>query len=223
MALDLDSLNKNKKSVIKFSDKKDKTLAPFERPSSVAAYVNLGEFKENESKISEEVIKKSFLSLGPKKIPQSPTEKADKKWAKVESKTEKLMAIAEKKNAISAAETNTDDQYTGTDQVQSSDNPGISRVQTKRSASYFTFLCLPPRKVPRMILNQIKANAFKVENEWYSRLDSFEAIEIMQKDSNHLRKAISRLKEEGWFKVLEASSSGYRLLKIDPADFGLEA
>lgn len=222
MALDLDSLNKNKKSVIKFSDKKEKTLAPFERPSSVAAYVNLGEFEKSESKVSEDIIKKSFLPLGHKKIPESPTEKADKKWAKVESRTEKLMAKAEKKNAINIAETHTTDQYTGTDQVQDNDKTGTAHVQTKRSASYFTFLCLPSRKAPRMILNQVKANAFKVENEWYSRLDSFEAIEIIQKDSNHLRKAISRLKEEGWFKVLEASSSGYRLLKIDPSDFGLE-
>jgi hypothetical protein len=218
MALDLDSLNKNKKSVIKFSDKKEKTLAPFERPSSVMAYVNLDDLKETESKISEEVTKKSFLPLGPKKIPESPAEKAERKWAKVESKTGSLIAKAEKKNTKNIVE----EANPSTNQVQGDDSPGTARVQIKRTASYTTFLCLPSRKAPRMILNQIKANAFNVDSAWYSRLDSFEAIEIIQKDSNHLRKAISRLKEEGWFEVLEASSSGYRLLKIDPAVFGLE-
>lgn len=218
MALDLDSLNKNKKSVIKFSDKKEKTLAPFERPSSVMAYVNLDDLKETESKISEEVTKKSFLPLGPKKIPESPAEKAERKWAKVESKTGSLIAKAEKKNTKNIVE----EANPSTNQVQGDDRPSTAHVQIKRAASYITFLCLPSRKAPRMILNQIKANAFNVDSAWYSRLDSFEAIEIIQKDSNHLRKAISRLKEEGWFEVLEASSSGYRLLKIDPAVFGLE-
>jgi hypothetical protein len=222
MALDLDSLNKNKKSVIKFSDKKEKTLAPFERPSSVVAYVNLDDLKENEPKISEEVIKKSLLPIGPKKIPESPVEKAERKWAKIESKTGSLIAKAEKKNTQNVAREPNLKEIQGTSQVQTSDNQGTFRVQTRRVASYITLLCLPPRKAPRMILNQIKANAFKVESIWYSRLDSFEAIEIIQKDSNHLRKAISRLKEEGWFEVVEASSSGYRLLKIDPVVYGLE-
>lgn len=218
MALDLDSLNKNKKSVIKFSDKKEKTLAPFERPSSVMVHVNHADLKEAESKISEEAIRKPFLPLGPEKIPESSAEKAERKWAKIESKTGSLIAKAEKKNTKSIiGEANP-----STRQVQGDDIPGTSRVQTKRTVSHTTFLCLPSRKAPRMILNQIKANAFNVDSAWYSRLDSFEAIEIIQKDSNHLRKAISRLKEEGWFEVLEASSSGYRLLKIDPAVFGLE-
>jgi hypothetical protein len=142
-------------------------------------------------------------------------ENSEKRWKKLEDRTDRHMARQEAK----AEKQNTNP---GTSQVQPNDNPGTARVQNKRTASYTTLQCLPMRLVPRKILDHIKANAFQSEGDWFSRVDSFEIQDSLQKDSNHLRKAISRLKDEGWFEVIEASSSGYRLLKIDPKNFGLE-
>lgn len=161
------------------------------------------------------------LSRGELKNPESLTVKAEKleksakKWGKLEERTDRHLARIKTK-AVQPTED------AGTTNVQGNDKTGTERVQNRRAPSYTTFLCLPPRMTPRMILNQIRANAFQIEKEWFSRIDSFEAIEKIQKDSNHLRKTVSRLKEEGWFQVLEASGAGYRLLKIDPKIFGLE-
>jgi hypothetical protein len=160
---------------------------------------------ESEEAREEEVFKAEDEAL----------EKSVKKWKKLEDRTDRHIARQETK--IQKKKENP-----GTSQVQPNDIPGTTRVQNKRSASYSTMQCLPLRLTPRKILDHIKSNAFKSEENWFSRIDSFEIQDSIQKDSNHLRKAISRLKDEGWFEVVEASSAGYRLLKIDPINFGLE-
>lgn len=142
-------------------------------------------------------------------------ENFEKKWKKLEDRTDRHIARQE-------AKTHKKNEILGTSQVQPNDSPGTARVRNRRDASYTTLQCLPLRLVPRKILDHIRANAFQNEGHWFSRIDSFEIQDIIQKDSNHLRKAISRLKDEGWFEVIEASSAGYRLLKIDPKNFGLE-
>jgi hypothetical protein len=118
MALNLDSLNTNKKSVIRFSEKKEKTLAPFERAGETTTELQKIENSfsvvscdskdkhEKEASIdnpqaSKEIKKHTLPLIGLKTKPPTPEEKAveaDKKWAKLETKTDRLIEKAEKKS-----------------------------------------------------------------------------------------------------------------------------
>jgi hypothetical protein len=131
---------------------------------------------------------------------------------RLEDKTDKMLKKSEQKEGSRAS----------TSHIQPVHKPYTRHIQSRRDVSYLTFQCLPPSKAPFQVLTLVKSNAFSESGHWYSKLDSYKAIEAIGTDSHHLRMTVMRLKKEGWFEVLESSGSGYRLLKIDPKIFGLE-
>jgi DNA-directed RNA polymerase specialized sigma54-like protein len=97
MALDLNSLNTNKKSVIRFSEKKERTLAPFERAKEETPELQKEESLDSSLTTNEEILQ----PIGTKTKPPTQEEKtkeADKKWEEIETKTDRLIEKAEKKS-----------------------------------------------------------------------------------------------------------------------------
>ena len=185
---------------------------------SLLSYEDLYQYEEGESFIdnslvSEEIIKNGLSLPKEKTKPLTILEKAevaDKKWAKVESKTEKLLIRAEKNNAKSIAEAYVDH------------SPDIAEAYVKRSlikrrASYVEFLCM--KGIKKQILLSVKEKAFQENVEWLSILDTNDIEKRTGSKANIIRDAIYRMKEEGWFEIIHSSNSGSRILKIFPEHF----
>ena len=81
---------------------------------------------------------------------------------------------------------------------------------------------MPPRKLPRKILDHIKANAWAENGEWFSRIDSYELSLVAEINAHQIGNTVRQLKNEGFFEIIEHSTSGYRLLKINPIIFGIK-
>ena len=81
---------------------------------------------------------------------------------------------------------------------------------------------MPPRKLPRRILDHVKANAWTENGEWFSRIDSYELSLVAEINSHQIGNTVRQLKNEGFFEIVEHSTSGYRLLKINPIIFGIK-
>jgi hypothetical protein len=142
-------------------------------------------------------------------------EKEDARLEKIEAKTNKLLLKAEQINEpklpISYPSLTT----------QLPVNCQSTTTQNKRSVSFLTFQSMPSRKIPRQILNHVRQNAFMNEGAWYSKIDSYELAMATGKSPRDLQLAVKRLFEEGWFRIIETSTSGYRILKIKPEEYGL--
>lgn len=139
----------------------------------------------------------------------------EQKLIKIENKTEKLIARAKKANK-KAKPLNS---HTTT--TQKPLNYHSTTTQNKREVSYLTYQMMPSKKIPKQILNHVRKNAFKIQNEWYSKIDSFDLSDEIQKEPRELQLAVKRLHAEGWFLIIETSTSGYRRLKIQPETYGL--
>ena len=185
---------------------------------SLLSYDDLYQYEEGESFIdnslvSEEVIKNGFPMSAKKTKPLTVSEKAeaaDKKWAKVESKTEKLLVKAEKRNAKSIAEAYVE-------HSQDVAETYVKRSLIKRRASYIEFLCM--KGIKKQILLSVKEKAFQENGEWLSILDTDDIEKRTGSKANIIRDAIYRMKEEGWFEIIHSSYSGSRILKIFPEHF----
>ena len=148
--------------------------------------------------------------------PDSKIKKIDEKLEKIEKKTEKLL-IKAKEQANKKLPL---DYQSTTDQVPLAYQS--TTTQVKRDVSFLTYQMLSARKLPKKILNHVRKNAFKIENDqWYSKIDSFELSDETQKPPRDLQLAVKRLQAEGWFTIIESSTSGYRKLKIEPENYGL--
>lgn len=94
--------------------------------------------------------------------------------------------------------------------------------QTRYTASYFDYLSMPRKKLPKQILDYVKDKHFVFKGEDYSSMDTFELIELTKKSAHQLSNAVARLEERGWFKIVQSSSAGHRTLKIDKELFGIK-
>lgn len=179
-------------------------------------------FEDNESFIDLSNITPDIMKNGPsipyaEKMRLEKSEAADKKWAKIEAKTEKLL---EKASRIKEASLSTSS-------PEGDNKLAINNAEThhkaKRDASYYTYICLPPRKLPRKILDHVRANAFKgPDGNWFSKIDTFELKEVTKTNSHQASNTIRQLRDEGFYDVLDFSTAGYRLLKINPETYGLK-
>lgn len=149
------------------------------------------------------------------KKPISKLEKLDKQLRNVEIKTDKLL---EKAKNIEDRRSARNNQSTTT---QSPVKSHSAATQIRRSVSFLTFQSMPSRKTPKQILSHIRQNAFINEGNWFSKIDSYDLALAVGKPPRDLQLAVKRLCEEGWFQILETSTSGYRILKINPEEYGL--
>lgn len=167
--------------------------------------------------VENEPVKKGELTK-----PESKIERLDKQLEKVENRTSDLIA---KHVAKEEAKTKKNQQFS-IDSAQSTHklatNPPQTINKTKRAASFYAYVCMPPRKLPRKILDHVKANAWAENGEWFSRIDSYELSLVAEINAHQIGNTVRQLKNEGFFEVIEHSTSGYRLLKINPIIFGIK-
>lgn len=187
--------------------------------SSLLSMEDLNRFDDEESfldfsNVTDEIREHGPLpTVGEKTKPMTILEKAedaDKKWAKVESKTEKLLIKAEKRNAKNAAKA-----YVNHSQDVA--ETYVKRSLIKRRASYVEFLCM--KGIKKQILLSVQEKAFQENGEWLSILDTDDIEKRTGSKANIIRDAIYRMKEEGWFEIIHSSYSGSRILKIFPEHF----
>lgn len=170
-------------------------------------------------------------------VKPDPLEKADKKLEAIEKKTQALLDKAEqrvKRKEFGAKPTIvTDKSQLPTVKIDDSLSEKISDTihgpkttaplqQTGYTASYFDYLSMPRKKLPKQILDYVKNKHFVFKGEDYSSMDTFELIELTKKSAHQLSNAIARLEDRGWFKVVQSSSAGHRTLKIDKELFGIK-
>lgn len=189
--------------------------------SSLLSMEDLNRFDDEESfldfsNVTDEIREHGPLpTVGEKTKPLTSLEKAedaDKKWAKIESKTEKLLVKAEKRNAKNVAEA-----YVNHSQHVA--ETYVKRSLIKRRASYIEFLCM--KGIKKQILLSVQEKAFQENGEWLSILDTDDIEKRTGSKANIIRDAIYRMKEEGWFEIIHSSYSGSRILKIFPEHFKL--
>lgn len=160
----------------------------------------------------------------------NPLEQADKKLEKIEKKTEALLDKAQKiklkseerdlLNAKAVEELKPNSNQTEPD-TQSNTNQPQTLQQNEPLASYFDYISMSKRKLPKQVLDYVKSKHFVYENEDYAFIDTYELIELTKKSAHQLSNAISRLENRGWFQIIKSSSAGHRTVKIDKALFGI--
>lgn len=181
-------------------------------------------------------------------VKPDPLQKADKKLEGIEKKTQALLDKAEqriKRKEFGAKPTivtdksqlptvkiddslsrKISDNIYGPKTTESPQHPSPKTTQTlqqsKYVASYFDYLSMPRKKLPKQILDYVKEKYFEFKGENYSSIDTFELIELTKKSAHQLSNAIARLEERGWFKIVQSSSAGHRTLKIDKELFGIK-
>jgi hypothetical protein len=188
MALDLSELNKNKKSVIKFSNKKERTLAPFETP---------------------------VIEIGKKTVQESKAEREYHRLGKVEVKTNQLIDKAvkrEMKHQLKVAESLAEREQVVTKSV-------ASREQKLNTApSRIDYLCL--KKIPRKIIDFILSRANPEDDFLISVIDIADfRTHFSDMTDDHLRNAIKRLKDRGYFEEFNWSNNGMRVFKLKASIF----
>jgi hypothetical protein len=141
--------------------------------------------------------------------PEKALEKKDNKLKKVEEHTFKLIEKHKERKLKSENPT----------QAITKETPNTTPTlpNLKRDISRTTYQCMPERKTPKQILNHVMKNIFKEENQYFSKIDTYQLIEELnpKKTAHYISKTIHRLRDEGWFEIIKSNSSGYRLLKID--------
>ena len=187
--------------------------------SSLLSMEDLNRFDDEESfldfsNVTDEIREHGPLpTVGEKTKPLTnleKTEAADKKWAKIESKTDQLLIKAEKKSAKNVA-------VAYVNHSSSIAEAYVKRSLIKRRASYVEFLCM--KGIKKQILLSIQEKAFQENGEWLSILDTDDIEKRTGSKANIIRDAIYRMKEEGWFEIIHSSYSGSRILKIFPEHF----
>lgn len=166
--------------------------------------------KESPEK-AEEVFK------GPLKKPMTSTEKLDAKMEKVEKHTQELLTKAENRREKSEAIKNKSKQLP-TDQEQVDTHQEQLSRATKIPTIY-DFYCL--KGLPKKILGHFKTSAQYDEQlgQWIAVVDTEQLKEITGKTASHLSVQILRLEKQGWFKLLQSSNSGMRVIQINPEAF----
>ena len=167
--------------------------------------------------VENEPVKKGELTK-----PESKIERVDKQLEKVESRTSDLIAKYVTREEVKTKKA----RELTTNSTQSPHKLPIESPQTinktKREASFYAYVCMPPRKLPRKILDHVKTNAWTENGEWFSRIDSYELSLVAEINAHQIGNTVRQLKNEGFFEVIEHSTSGYRLLKINPIIFGIK-
>lgn len=146
----------------------------------------------------------------------NPLKIADEKLERIEKKTDRLLEKAKR------IETKKEQGNYPSNTPQLPVNYQSTTTQNKRGVSGLIYQSMPSRKIPKQILNHIKQNIFYEKNECYSKIDSYELSVSTGKVARDLQLPIKRLAQDGWFEVIETSTSGYRLLKINPENYGLQ-
>ena len=146
-----------------------------------------------------------------KEAQEKALEKKVKSLEKIEKKTEKLLKKA--KEAKDSPRTT---------RTQPTNNSSTTPVQSKREVSFMTLRMMPPRKTPRIILEHIKVNAFEENGDWFSTIDSYELSSLTNKTSDQNGTTVRRLRDQGWFEIIKADSGGFRLVTINPENYGLK-
>ena len=218
MALDLDSLNTNKKSVIRFSEKKEKTLAPFERAEepkikertpSLLSMEDLNRFDDEESfldfsNVTDEIRENGPLpTMGEKTKPPTILEKAevaDKKWAKVESKTEKILKVNTEKTRRRRVE-----DIRCTQGIQK-----INSVSFQENPSRLDYTAL--RGDNKVMLNLIIEHVTDEAPYWI--VGTEELTRKCSMNESTLKTVIQRLKKKGFINVKRGV--GERLFTVNP-------
>ena len=158
----------------------------------------------------EEVQKGELKKITPEIILQN----TDKKLEKIETRTEFLIKKSRKLN-----DKTTED---STASIQQANNIPTSTLQHSRLvASFFDYLSMSPKKIPKQILNYIKEKHFIHNSNFFSLIDSYELSQRTGKSAHHLSTQISRMEEQGWFKIIKSSSGGHRTIQIDPTLYGI--
>ena len=176
------------------------------------AYSNPDKKKES---LNDEPVKKGEL-----KKPESKIEKIDKQLEKVEKKTDRL--IARSKSITDRVEqSNIDNIHTSSNQQP--DSKATSTLHHSRLiASFFDYISMSPKKLPKQILNHVKDRAFFHEGQCFSSIDTYELAVKTNKKAHHLSTQISRMESQGWFQIIKSSSAGHRTIKIEPKHYGIQ-
>lgn len=165
-----------------------------------------------DSKKVDTDISKMKSSIRKKNAQKKKIDNKIKSLTKKEKQTNQLLIKAKKKKDRSKPDTT---------RKQLRYNSDTARVQNKRDVSFVALRMMPMRKSPRKILEYVKRNAYKENNDWFSIIDSYELSEITGKNADQNGTTIKRLKNQGWFEILKFDTRGSRLLKINPNNFGL--
>jgi AraC-like DNA-binding protein len=80
---------------------------------------------------------------------------------------------------------------------------------------------MSPKKIPKQILNYVKEKHFIHNGDFFSLIDSYELSQRTGKSAHHLATQISRMEEQGWFKIIKSSSGGHRTIQINPEIYGI--
>lgn len=151
---------------------------------------------------------------GPLKKQESPLIKLDNKLEKIQTKTDAMLVKSQKaKQQL--------------DSIQSVSNhnvisiQSVSNQQVRYEASFYDYVSMSKRKLPRQILDHIKEKSFYRNDEWYSTIDTFELMDLTKKTAHHLSVAVMRLEERGWFKIHRSSTAGNRTLLINKELYGI--
>jgi hypothetical protein len=161
--------------------------------------------------------KKEEVFRGEIKPPKSSSEKLDERMEKLEKKTQKIIDRAEIQRVKSAQIKNkskqidTDQEHIATDQEQFS--------RTAREPTLIDYYCL--RGLPKLILGYFQVNAKYDEHlkQWIAVVDTENLKTLTGKTASHLSVQILRLEKQGWFKLIQSSNSGLRVIKINPKSF----
>jgi len=196
------------------SPEKDKVLNV--KTFSIEEVINLQELA-NDSEKKEQVVKKGELTK-----PESKLVKIDRQLEKIETKTSKMIEKDKKQKDNREIRELVKLSSNSTESVTSLSRNYTDTLQGPRcDKSLHDLLSMPSRKIPRQVLNYVKAHAYQINGEWFSAIDSFELSELTGKSAHHLSDAISILKRNGWFDIINSSTSGSRTLRINPEIYGL--
>lgn len=164
----------------------------------------------NENKTNTEVIRGELKRVTPEQILIN----KDEQLAKVEAKTDKLISKARKHKESTVPTQSTPTVHT---------TPTHRLPKTKRSVSYFTYICLSSSKLPKNILMIIAERAqYQSNGTWMSIVFTHEIMDRTKKSAHQISEAFHRLEREGWFKLIHSNNSGGRALEINPNHYGLK-
>lgn len=164
--------------------------------------------------VENEPVKKGEL-----KKPEAKIEKIDRQLEKVEKKTDRLIA---KNKSIMDRVGQPENSIINTASIQQPDSKHTSSLHHSRlTASFFDFISMSPKKLPKQILNHIKDRSFFHNGECFSSIDTYELVSKTGKKAHHLSTQISRMEPQGWFQIIKSSSAGHRTIQIDPQHYGI--
>lgn len=130
-------------------------------------------------------------------------EAKDKKLAKIQKTTDKLIAKANKPAPIKKVKPRKEPTH------------NYDVYKQDQSPSYQLFIRL--RKVPRAILEMIKERAYWNSDyqEWVSEIHTNEVLTDLGINRSNFTTTLSRLGKRGWFRLDTIDKSGFRIVTID--------